>query len=522
MPRRLVPVMLLAGALQVLGMWRSPLPSQDGLKFLRVAREFQSQPWTEVIRASDQHPLYPALIAAAEPVVRPLLGRGPDAWRIAAQLVSALAAIAAMVPLWHFARALFNDQTAMLSALLYALLPATAGIAHETLSDSVALAMFTTALACGENWLRTQRVAAGLGCGLAAGLGFWARPEVAVVGVVVLTIGGLRSLGRLRRDDATAWLRQSVPSVAAVAVSFLAVVGSYALIKGEVSEKLALRRATGVASIHDTARRAAPQWLPPGLDDPRWDFSPKEEGTPREALGLAGGAALALSRWCEGTCSVLGLIALGAAFWLASGPGSVLAGTFAAVFSAILVRHAATFGYLSDRHVLSLVIVTLPWSAAGLRSASQWLGNRRNWSEPRRARLRAACLGALILAGIGVQSKPAHASRDGHRAAGAWLASHAEPTAAVLDTRGWAAHLSGLSHYDMWHIRQALTDAKLRYVVIGADELSAPSRRGETLRAVLDRAGQLAAAFPARSGGAGRDVLVYRFERPESWENLRR
>lgn len=522
MPRRLLPVMLLAGALQLLGMWQSPLPSQDGLKFLRVAREFQSQPWSDVVRATDQHPLYPALIAVAEPMLRPMLGQGPDTWRIAAQLVSALAAIAAMIPLWYFARALFDEQTAVLTVFLYALLPATAGIAHETLSDSLALALFTMALACGENWLRTRRLAPGLGCGLAAGLGFWARPEVAVVAVVVLTVGGLRMLGRLRHPDVFSRLRQSAPSAAVVAVSFLAFVGSYALVKGEVSEKLALRRAAGVSSIHDAARRAAPQWLPPGLDDPRWDFSPKEEGVPREPLGLAGGATLALSRWSEATCSVLGLFALGAAFWLSSGPGSILAGTFAAVFSAILAQHAARSGYLSDRHVLSLVIVTLPWSAAGLRATAQWLGSRRGWPEPRRTRLRAACLGALMIAGIVVQSKPSHASRDGHRAAGEWLASHAEPTATILDTRGWAAHLSGLSNYDMWHVRQALTDAKLRYVVIGAEELSATSRRAETLRAILERAGQLAVAFPAREGGAGRDVLVYRFERPESWEGLRR
>jgi hypothetical protein len=521
MRRRLLPVLLVAVGVQLVGMARSPLPSQDGLKFLRVAREFQSQPWPEVVRASDQHPLYPALVALAEPAVRPFLGRGPDAWRIAAQLVSAVAAVLALIPLWCLARALFDDRTATLAALLFALLPATAGVAHETLSDSLALALAATALACGEGLLRNGRRGAAVGCGLASGLGYWARPEVAVVGVVVLVVGGLRAMGGLRHAGAASWLRREFPPGAAVAVSFLGLVGAYALVKGEVSEKLALRRAAGVASVHDTARRAAPLWLPPGLDDPRWDFSPKEEGPTRAPTGLAAGAALALARWSEQTLSVLGLLALGAVVLVPAGPGKILVGTFAAVFGALLARHAATFGYLSDRHVLALVLVTLPWAAAGMLGLSRRVADRRGWPEARRARLRLACAALLVAAGLAVQAKPAHASRWGHRAAGAWLAAHAEPAAAVLDTRGWAAFLSGRSSYDMWHVRQALGDAKLRYVVVGADELDAESRRGATLRAVLGYAGELAAAFPARAGEAGRDVLVYRFDRPASWEGLR-
>jgi hypothetical protein len=515
--------MLLAAVAQLVGMARSPLPSQDGLKFLRVAREFQAQPWTDVVRATDQHPLYPALVALAEPAVRPFLGRGPDAWRVAAQLVSALAAVLALVPLWLLARALFDERTATLAALLFAVLPATATIAHETLSDALALALATTALACGESLLRTGRVAAGVGCGVASGLGYWARPEVAVVGVVVLTVGALRAARHARHAGPAAprWWRAEFPPGAAVAVTFLGLVGVYALVKGEVSEKLALRRAAGVASVHDAARRAAPHWLPPGLDHPRWDFSPKEEGPPRAAPGLAAGAGLALARWSEATLSVFGLLALVAVAAVPAGPGKILVGTFAAVFAALLARHAATFGYLSDRHVLGLVAVTLPWSAAGVLALSRRVGDRRGWPEPRRARLRLAGAGLLALAGLAAQARPEHASRWGHREAGAWLAAHAEPAAAVLDTRGWAAFLSGRSSYDMWHVRQALGDSRLGYVVVGADELDAPSRRGATLRAVLGHAGRLAAAFPARAGGPGRDVLVYRFEPPASWEGLR-
>ena len=83
--RWLYAVAALSAALHLVGMARTPLPAQDGLKFLRVARQFQSRPWEDVVRGSDQHPLYPAFVAMCEPVVSTVIGPGPDAWRVAAQ-----------------------------------------------------------------------------------------------------------------------------------------------------------------------------------------------------------------------------------------------------------------------------------------------------------------------------------------------------------------------------------------------------------------------------------------------------
>src|SRR5262245_53009658 len=124
MPRRgLVAILLLSASLHIVGMIRSPLPAQDGLKFIRIARQFQRQPWTDVVRATDQHPLYPALVAIVEPAVATVIGRGPDAWRIAAQGVSALASVLLLVPLFGLTRGLFGDREALLACLLFAVLP---------------------------------------------------------------------------------------------------------------------------------------------------------------------------------------------------------------------------------------------------------------------------------------------------------------------------------------------------------------------------------------------------------------
>src|SRR5262249_33829797 len=97
---RLYAVVLFAVVLHLVAITQTLLPAQDGLKFIRVARQFQTEPWTGVVRGSDVHPLYPALIAIAQPAVASLAGDGPGTWRTAAQLVAVLASIGLIFPIY--------------------------------------------------------------------------------------------------------------------------------------------------------------------------------------------------------------------------------------------------------------------------------------------------------------------------------------------------------------------------------------------------------------------------------------
>lgn len=515
--RRLACVVLLSACLHAWGIARTTLPAQDGLKFLRVARQFHSQPWGDVVRGSDQHPLYPALIALAQPALARLVGAGSNSWRLAAQGVAALCSVGLLFPLFRLARSLFEERAALLAVLLWALLPFPAEVGRDTLSDPVALLAIATALDLGVVALRDRSLRAGLGCGLASGLGYLARPEVAVLPLALLAASGLGAARSwLSGVRVPAW--RPGPCSGAVVV-FLATVGAYAVTKGEVSEKLALRQAAGLTSRHD-APRPRGHALPPGLDDRRWDFSPKEESDAPGRLRAGEAAIRVVSAWAESLAWVLAPLAVLGAVRARAGWGRGLVLLYVLLFGVLLVRHGMTLGYVSGRHVLSLAIATLPWTAAGImtvgRRAAAWLG----WGERGRRRAAWTLVGLAVACGAIAQARPVHASRWGHRAAGRWLAEHASPGQAVLDTRGWAAFDWGGPSYDPWHIRQAITDSRLAFIVVGADELSASSRRAETLRALLDFACEPAAAFPAREGGSGRDVLVYRYTRPASWRGI--
>ena len=113
-------------------------------------------------------------------------------------------------------------------------------------------------------------------------------------------------------------------------------------------------------------------------------------------------------------------------------------------------------GYLSSRHTLPLVMISVPWAAAGTFVCLRGLAVKLPWST------RTAWIGCVLSMGLVVvtlvvyQLRPGHASRWGHWAAGRWLTEHATAGDVVLDTRGWARFLSQTPGYDYWHVRQAL------------------------------------------------------------------
>ena len=51
------------------------------------------------------------------------------------------------------------------------------------------------------------------------------------------------------------------------------------------------------------------------------------------------------------------------------------------LFAAVLVRHAMKMGYVSGRHTLTLVIVSVPWAAAGIWVCARRLAEKRGWSD---------------------------------------------------------------------------------------------------------------------------------------------
>ena len=529
--RSLLAILLLAASLHAVGVARTLLPAQDGLKLIRFARQFQVDSWCDVIRGADVHPLYPALVAMIEPPVSACIGEGPDAWRLAAQLISVVASLGVLIPVYLLTESLFDRRIAFIGAAVLALLPRVAEVGRETLADS--LGLFATFMAL---WLAAKALTKGdwrlgIGSGLAAGLGYLARPEVILVPAVI-ALAWL--VDRVRRPGAT-----RPPALTATAmmllVPALAVCG-YAAVKGEISEKIPLRRAAGLGP-QTIMSRAVPQQVPRGLDDPRWDFSPKEETDHVVIRGKEQSFKRILGRWWEELAWFFAVMTV----WGGArrrkirrliateglpGPRGIeglLLALFAVVFTAALVRHSTSLGYLSWRHVLPLVVASIPWAAGGTYICCRRIGELLRLG-PRSARVALlSTMGFALGLSVSVQLNPNHLnhlSRWGHREAGRWLSANAAPDEEVLDTRGWGRFVSGRPGYDYWHVRQALTDSRLSYILVGLDELKAASSRAATLRAVLAYVGTPLVDFPASPGDPTPAVRIYRYRRPASWEGI--
>jgi hypothetical protein len=531
--RSLLAIIVLAASLHAVGIARTLLPAQDGLKLIHFARQFQTQPWADVVRNADVHPLYPALVAMTEPLLSWWIGPGPDAWRLAAQLVAVLASLGVLVPVYFLTESLYDRRVAFIAAGVLALLPRMAEFGHETLADSLSLCATFMALWLAARALSSNDWRLAIGAGLCSGLGYLARPEVILVPVVI-ALAWL--VDRIRPRDGARPLRL-LAMLLMLGAPALAV-GGYAAIKGEITEKLVLRRAVGLgpqAILH----RPVPQQVPRGLDDPRWDFSPKEESDHFAIRGTGQAMRKLFDRWWEelawffGVMAVWGVVRRGMIRTrLANddtprpaGWEGLLLGLYAVVFTVALVRHSASLGYLSGRHALPLVVASIPWAAGGTYICCCRIAEILRFS-PRAARWgRVAAMAFALTLSVCTQLNPHHwhhLSRWGHWAAGRWLSSHAMPGEEVLDTRGWARFISGLPGYDYWHVRQALTDSHLSYILVGLDELKASSARAATLRAILDYSGTLLAEFPAAPGDPAASVRIYRFRRPPSWEGFAR
>jgi Dolichyl-phosphate-mannose-protein mannosyltransferase len=526
----LLAVVLFAGALHAIAITQTILPAQDGLKFIRIAQLFHSQPWTDVVRGSDTHPLYPASIAAVEPLVQLVAGHGPDAWRLVAQFVAVFGSLGLLLPIYGITRALFDRRIACLAAALAVLLPRAAELGHDTLSDSLGLMCTFFALWLGAVALRRGDLKVAMAAGLAAGLGYLARPEVILVPFAI----ALTWLIGLFRDSRARTVARG-PALTVLLLATMAVIGSYAVVKGEISEKLAIRYSAWLRPRRPAAR-LAPSAAARGLDDPRWDFSPKEE-TDRIPIRNWQYAVLRISgKWWEELCWLFAVMTIwgivrqrhirGLCGERDPSDGEVertLLLVFSAVYGLALVRHSSLLGYLSGRHIMALVFASVPWAAAGSFVCARGIAVKRGWGPcfTRNSGIAAASL--LVAASIVVQMQPNHLnhlSRLGHRAAGLWLAGNAQPGEKVLDTRGWARFVSGLPGYDYWHVRQALTDAKLTYIVVGLDELEARSARARTLKALLAYSATPVKEFPAFPGDRTAAVRLYRFHRPGTWEGL--
>ena len=538
---------VLACFVQVWMIDRAVVPAQDALRYLIVAQSMARDGLVATLEMQYEQPLYPALVWLTHAALAAAGLRGTADWAASLQWSAAASLVLAVAPLYFLLRLLHDSRSAVAGCLLFVLVGAMARLGADGLSDSTHLCLclwalwaisvyFTSQRACyfrasvvatkesrrGAGWL----LAAGLFCGLA----ILTRAEAIVLPAAFLAT---LALVQLRRPFRRPWAEAATAAVSLLGGMSL-VLAVYLALSGALRPESAVERLLsrrGVVEtepLNATVRGGAfgaavdERWY---LDETgRLVFGRKDFASSSRFHGVRAATGHLIAELVESLQYWIGGLAL-FGLWRrrgrAAGPidrfVQILCGGLIAATWAIAVRN----GYLSDRHLLLVIVFALGWAGVGAvelgeaLAAACWLNKVR--LAP--AAVRRLALAAVALACLPALARPLHASRINHREAAAWLAEHAAEDDVVLDSRGWTALYTGRPTYRYEAAQAAFSHPRLAYVVVEQAELEMASRRGETMRRLVAEAAEPVARFSVPGAKPQRDVVVHRWH-PQRFRQL--
>jgi hypothetical protein len=508
-------LVLVTLTLRFVVLYRTEVPARDSIGYIRYALEFERPDltWSAVLRKNDQHPGYPlAILAVSYPVRHFLGGITPESMRLSAQLASSLAAVLLVIPMFLLGKLLRDRALGFWAALLFQFLPVVSHILTDGISEALFLLWTVWAIYFGCRGVQGAAKKDLALCGLFSGLGYLTRPEGALVLVAAgLVLAGLQLLPAWRQSWKQWLVRAAALTLPACILGSLYVLGT-----GHFTNK---------PSVNNILRTRAEAAGPAGANAHAMS-APAAHGTPLFAAFLkrASGSfsrQLAAATMELGTELVAGLhyfCALPAllGLWWQRGllkrlPGSWLLTALCLLYLAVLVRLGMREGYISNRHVMILVMCG---TYAAVWALYDWPRKIPGTLFSRRAAV--LSLAGLLLAIATCLPKtlqPLHANRAGHHAAGLWLASNVHPGDEVKDDHCWAHYFAGqvfLENQPVPHVSSALS-----YTVISRSSDPEKLTRKEDEQRVVTSGAHLVYHWPEARPPASAKVVVY--AAPRKW-----
>jgi hypothetical protein len=476
--RCLAILIALVVALRAWQITHTEVASRDSISYIRIAWQLEHGPWREVLPSSPQHPAYPlAVLGMSLPVRQFLPDDLPRAWQISAQLVTALASVLLLIPMFYLGRELFDRRVAFWACLLFQCLPTSGKVMSDGLSDTLFLLFACAGLWLASLSLRRRSIWLFTLTGLAGGLAYLTRPEGALVlGGTGLVLVGMQ-LSRAWRQE---W-RKVLFQGCALSLTALVVMAPYMLVIRGLTVK-------NTPNIMINQQRPDADW------ENRIRPQPIEKAKPNASATRAGSALLAdwfgpgdhifdqlaeritdlrelqnyrqQSRYLwalkafvhetgKGFFYVVWLPVLVGLWWrrdrFRAVPGVWVSLFVCLSLSGLLYRMTEKMGYLSDRHLLLIILCGTYWAVAGVFFLGDKLalGAARLWPSALGRRWmdgRAWSLGLLLLLAIAPLPRTLsrlHAERAGFRSLGYWLAANTLPGDYIEDPYCWSYYYAG-------------------------------------------------------------------------------
>jgi hypothetical protein len=543
----IVLLMLLAGGIRALVLGGTEVVARDGIIFINYAWQFEHKDWKDVLRDNHQHPGYPLSVLAVSLPVRHFLGpTNCDTMQWSAQLASALAGVLLVIPMFLLGKTLFDRGVGFWGAFFFQCLPVSGRILSDGLSEALFLLLVTTALLQAVRGLRSSSLWRFVWCGVCSGLAYLTRPE----GVVVVAALGLLLL---LMQVVPAWRRGwrwTLTRGAGVALTALAVGSPYLFITKNLTGKPTGKDVLNAVEMNEEG----PEPTPSDLEALRRPISPEPSAPFRHssatllAVWLNNDLSVAEKLWIgfravvaeltKGFHYFAWLPALLGLWWyrqrLAGRPEAWLILLLVAVHGLVLWRLAVVAGYVSERHVLLLVLCGIYPAVAGLRELPKRLMEWRLRSSAERPPPRGwltrlhitpsawSVVLLLVTAGACLPKtlQSLHANRAGHHAAGLWLADHARPADQICDGHfGWASYYAGRFFLDPKQPVPKVPNP-IRYVVKGKSNAvrnpygPTAAEADYTEKQILAAGGRVAFSWPALAPPEKIQVKVWEIKLP--------
>jgi dolichyl-phosphate-mannose-protein mannosyltransferase len=529
-------LMLLVAVVQVVTVRRATVTGLDAVRFVRSAKMIDQHGLVEALRGQREQPLFPVSVWMAHRGIEWTVGDFRSSWAFSAQAAATVALVLSVIPVYFLAKRLVGATAAAWGSALYFTLPEVSRLGADGISDGLHLLFFCLALWMVIVYLTGRAGVRGTKCGnpawllpagMASGLAVLVRVEGLILpAALILALALFQFRGDLRQP----WRRIPV-AVGLLGLGFCLIMGPYLLVVDSVMPKVAIARMLGRYDP-PTVEMATPElaglvgagtWY---LDNGRpMSFAEKEPTISLRRRGLVPGACLFVEELAEAYGYWVGLLALVGAWRLRlkrSGRADRFVQAYFLLFSAAAYHFAVGEGYVSARHLLPLVVVSIGSIGYGVEEVRRWLAgflSRSSWQAggipaKRAGWISAGAMIAMVIASCLIEfAQPVHASREGHRRAAVWLAQDGLVSGTVLDTRGWTGLYSGRTTYGYKQAQAAFSQRQLAFVVMEDRELRYPSKRSQTLGQLLDVAAEPVARFsgPRGRGYTGHAVVIYRW-----------
>ena len=420
--------------------------ARDSITFVQYALQFDDNDWRTVACANQQHPGYPALVWLMSLPVRALDGPAtPANMALATQLVSLAASLLLILPMYWLGRAFFDRKICFGAALLYQYLPISAQHLSDGLSEPVYLLLIVSGLLHAVQAVRKRSWQRAALCGFFAGLAYLTRPE----GVLILAAGaaGLILL-QFRNDWRCSW-KQFYACGTAMTLAALLAGSPFVIATGRISNKPIYFQLTGqrnpwpAAPTPERADLAIGTRILFAASFPRSDSRLQNLGRSVWAVAVEINQGL---HYVAGAFALLGL-AWSLARWRLN-PGSYVVAGYCSLHSVLLIALAMSANYVSDRHVMILVLFSTYFVVIGLTELPRRVLAWRRIEGPglwRSGPAWSALLGVALLAlCLPKATQRLHGNRAGNHAAGLWLSRQVQDNDIIVDEYDWSRYYSGL------------------------------------------------------------------------------